>query len=461
MIEIQCTSCHTRYRIDERVLPDDTPTFKCSRCGHVFNADPVPARVRKPAPPAAESESQPARTIRPARPRPSALKSQVESDVVKREPVAEQRPALPPAPKPEVRVEPIRAPEPTKPIEKEAVEAAPNIPIEEPKVRPEKRQPELDADDPLNRPFGDREQKADTGENLRFDFSDERKQIDDASSEHEIERPEPDDGGWQVGETPAEFDDAPIRQAPTLMEEPEPAPRPTPTPVRRMAAPLEAETPRYAQPPSKAAGFQLGQVDDHAESPMAGAVHSSGFFLAMFFFVAIAFLATSALICGEPLASARILGQAPQIGAYFARPIVPAMLVALHDVHSEYYTLKGGHVALVVTGNAQNVGPRPLHLVQIDADLIGDSAHPIASQSVYCGNELSTTMLSEMTPREIEFSQGLSPQKAFAMEPSASAPFLMVFIDPPAGAGQVRIAVMKAAPTAPDSVASPASIPPA
>ena len=82
MIEIQCTSCNTRYRIDERVLPDDTPTFKCSRCGHVFNADPVPARVRKPAPPAAENEPEPPRTIRPARPRPSPLKSQVESDVV-------------------------------------------------------------------------------------------------------------------------------------------------------------------------------------------------------------------------------------------------------------------------------------------------------------------------------------------------------------------------------------------
>ncbi len=71
MIEIQCTSCHTRYRIDERVLPDDTPTFKCSRCGHVFNADPVQAKSRKPAPPPAappeapETESQEPRTIRP------------------------------------------------------------------------------------------------------------------------------------------------------------------------------------------------------------------------------------------------------------------------------------------------------------------------------------------------------------------------------------------------------------
>ena len=151
-----------------------------------------------------------------------------------------------------------------------------------------------------------------------------------------------------------------------------------------------------------------------------------------------------------------MLGQAPQIGAYFARPVVPAMLVALHDVRSEYYTLKGGHVALVITGNAQNVGSSPLHLVQIDAYLIGDSAHPIASLSVYCGNELSATMLSEMTPREIEFSQGLSPQKAFAIDPSASAPFLMVFIDPPGGAGNIRLAVSKAAPVDSDSSPSPA-----
>ena len=94
----------------------------------------------------------------------------------------------------------------------------------------------------------------------------------------------------------------------------------------------------------------------------------------MFFFVAIAFLGASALICDEPVASARILGGAPRIGGYFARPIVPAMLVTLHDVRSEYYTLKGGHVALVISGSAQNVGGRPLHLVGIDASLIGDGA---------------------------------------------------------------------------------------
>src|SRR5271167_3299045 len=173
MIEIQCTSCHTRYRIDERVLPDDTPTFKCSRCGHVFNADPAPARVRKPAPQAAEVESQQARTIRPARPRPSPLKSQVESDIVKREHSAQPRPTI--APEPEVRVERSDS------EQRASVEhGMPEATRDEPQARREEDGYAAEADDPLSRPFGDREQKADTGENLKFDFSNEGSEIGDA-----------------------------------------------------------------------------------------------------------------------------------------------------------------------------------------------------------------------------------------------------------------------------------------
>jgi len=445
MIEIQCTSCHTRYRIDERILPDDTPTFKCSRCGHVFNADPVSARVRQPTPPAPESpqapesESQAPRTIRPARPRASALKSPVENDVVKR---AEARPPVAPRPEPRVqRSEPVQPRESSPP-------KTPPAPAIQPEARKEKPRIEPESDDPLNRTFGDRDQKADTGENLRFDFSDDRGEIGDAPPNHELDRPDSHDNDWQVGDAPANFEHAPRRQAPTMMADPQPALRPAPTTVRRMAAPLEAEMPRYAEAPTpaKSAGFQLGHIadDSPADDASVGATHASGVFLAMFFFVAVAFLGASALICDEPVASARILSGAPRIGDYFARPIVPAMLVTLHDVRPEYYTLKGGHVALVITGTAQNVGNRPFHLVGIDADLIGAGAGPLASQSVYCGNELSAKMLAEMTPREIEFSQGLNPQKEFTMQPAASAPFLMVFIDPPTGAGKIRISVSKA-----------------
>jgi hypothetical protein len=241
---------------------------------------------------------------------------------------------------------------------------------------------------------------------------------------------------------------------------PQPAPRPARTAVRRLGL-MEADMPQFEEPPppppAQSAGFQFGradEADDTTDDESPGATHASGVFLAAFLFVAIVFLGASAIICDEPAASARILSGAPRIGEYFTRPIVPAMLVTLNDVRSEYYSLKGGHVALVITGTAQNVGNRPLHLVGIDADLIGVGANTVARQSVYCGNELSSTMLGEMTPREIEFSQGLSPQKTFTIMPSASAPFLMVFIDPPSGAYKFRISVSKAESSS--SVAPPA-----
>ena len=112
-----------------------------------------------------------------------------------------------------------------------------------------------------------------------------------------------------MGEVPAEFEARPIRQAPTMMDdaEPEPTPRRTKLPVRRMAAPLLADAPQYAPPPAGPAaqpGFQLGHVaDDGSKEAPPGATHSSGVFLALFFFVAIAFFGLAAFICGEPAAS--------------------------------------------------------------------------------------------------------------------------------------------------------------
>ena len=444
MIEIQCTSCHTRYRIDERVLPDDTPTFKCSRCGHVFNADPIPAKVRAPAPQATTDDSQLAQTVRPPRPRASAAPAApMQQRSVIREAVAP----------PVERARDVH--------QSESANEHLEHRIPEPSASESNGGHELESDHPLNRTFGDREQKADTGENFRFDFNDERHELGDSArdhqrdhqQDHQMTAPEHgDDDRWQVGDASAEFDAEPSRYAPTMTDahtadaHEQPA-RPSPASAHRVAAALKAARPRVAEapPPSKSAGYELGHLGENEDDmPMLGKTYASGYFVAMFFVVAIGFVVASGLISSEPVASARVLSQAPGIGSYFARPIVPAMLVALHDIHTEYRTLKGGQVALVITGSAQNVGAHPLHLVQVDADLLGDVGHPAASLGVYCGNELSTKMLSEMTPREIEFSQGLSPQKSFAIEPSGAAPFLMVFINPPAHAGNVRLSVSKA-----------------
>ncbi|MGD0073744.1 MAG: DUF3426 domain-containing protein [Candidatus Binataceae bacterium] len=62
MIEIQCTSCLTRYRIEPSLVSADRPTFKCSRCGHVFSADPRRAKTTAPSGPSLKRADPQART---------------------------------------------------------------------------------------------------------------------------------------------------------------------------------------------------------------------------------------------------------------------------------------------------------------------------------------------------------------------------------------------------------------
>ncbi len=435
MTEIQCTSCHTRYRIDERVLPDDTPTFKCSRCGHVFNADPIPA-ARKSGSSAPDSERAP-RAPRSARNRLSPSASPEK-----------------PAGTPTISEEALRASEDLR----EAARKRKSDPDEFADL------PRVDFGDvpkaeidhhPLDRTFGDRE-KADTGENLKFDFSREDFSRDDRGVEpppsETADAPENERDRWQIGEMVPEFDAARDDRAKEIGARSDRS--------AKLASPPQFVSSKFRDRSAipKTVEYSSGDLpEDVAE--IVGRVHSSGFFLALYLVVAIVFLIASYVISGDPLASARLLSQTPKIGDYFASPVLPAMLVSLHDVHSEYRALKGGNRALVVSGTAQNAGNHPLHLVQIDADLFdGDAERTLAHQNVYCGNVLSAEMLAQMTPREIEFSQSLSPQKAFAMAPSVGVPFLMVFINPPQPVNALRLSVTKAIasePSPPVAMSSP------
>lgn len=49
---VQCPSCHTTYRVSDNLITSANPTFRCSRCKHVF------VIAAKPAPPAEEPEAK-------------------------------------------------------------------------------------------------------------------------------------------------------------------------------------------------------------------------------------------------------------------------------------------------------------------------------------------------------------------------------------------------------------------
>src|SRR5579863_2902153 len=214
MVEIQCSSCHTRYRIDERVLPPETPTFKCSRCGHVFTTDPLTAKKVTTEAPA-----------RPQASRPAASRSEPKVAPPSSSPSSSSSPAWPTASKPEAASEPRKpaVPDEPSPFAKAAAEQESKPAPIKPYIRNQRptvfdRAPEPPAP------------------KSAADFADEIDSDAVAMMKASVEEPKP----AAVAEPPRKADPQPLRQ-------PEPAALREPEGLTR-----KPEPPRAAPPSSRA-----------------------------------------------------------------------------------------------------------------------------------------------------------------------------------------------------------------
>jgi predicted Zn finger-like uncharacterized protein len=472
MIEIQCTSCQTRYRIDERILPDDTPTFKCSRCGHVFSAEP-----RKPVQPRVRAESGRDAAAKPAPPQPSAV------DAAEPAPppaaagpgadapagaTAEQEPAVamaaaalaakqPAAFKPRLASSAgRRAAAPAPPAARErtteqpprgadlAQGAASQVQPAAPQAVPEEPAPvRHDTEELIQRGFREEPEAEQAGENLAFDFSDELRAQGETSQSYAEKK-------WEVGDT-------------------DPSPSPPPRPKRRIRISdfngdadeesslnqgLSRDRDLGRQPGQDFERVRPEEISAQAyrlEAELRGRsykLHSAGFFIALFALVIVGFGLLAMTISSAPIASAELMSALPIVGSGLAPAISPARRVALSQVEARYTTLKGDQSALVVSGTVENVTSATLGAVQIEAALTGPTQESLRSQAIYCGNNLSSKMIGEMTPHEIEFFEKLDAPKNFTLAPQTSAPFVMVFIGPPTGAVHLQLRVVRADPAA-------------
>ena len=451
MIDIQCTSCHTRYRIDERVLPADSPTFKCSRCGHVFTTDPIAAKKltpeapAKPAVPRASSRPEP-KTTPPAsdpdssREVPQANAATNETSSAETNAAAEPKPALVKPyirnPRPTVfdrspELPPKPAPEPTADIDTEAVESM-RAAVEAPTSKP--ASPAMKA---VPKTLQEWNRAADpTGENLEFDFNDET-QPPELGNETETDEPPSAPERWSVGDDAEEdLEDVPAHPSAFGSGELDPEfSRGEPAPIGR------GTIPQYA-----GSGSIEPPLPDERAFVERTTLYSARSFLGLFLGVMSMFVILTGLICMIPLASAELLRRVPMIGPEFVQTIPLESLVSVSDVQSSYQAVKGGQIALVLTGVVKNNSTAPLHTVQIGVRLLDFAQHELASAAVYCGTTLSPKMIGEMTPHELDFLQKLDPQKNFVLEANHTAPFLLVFIDPPRNLNHFAVAIAKAQP---------------
>lgn len=393
MIEVQCSSCHTRYRIDEQVLPEGTPTFKCSRCGHVFSLEP-----RNEKAPTAERAPEIASAPTPPAAAPSELsESPAQSEI---------KPEIPAGP----RANPPAAPTASPPRPSSAT-TPPDTVVAESAARTTKRKPS---------------ETGDGAENLAFDFHDEpspAQPVISPSTTTPKSAPQTAASHWQVGDDNGAETDA------------------RPRPRFKIGAP-EFEDATLDEEPESAP--EESEFVDESAAPLynRGIVHSSRFVVALFLVLAVGFALLTLAIHNAPAAALEALNHVPMLGARFPIPSAPARMVALEDVHGGFEPGRNGARDLVVRGRATNVSQAPLRSVMINVGLTG----PMALQrEIYCGNNLDARTLSQMTAHEVDFFQKLKPRD-FELAPAASCPFVAVFADAPASARDFQLEVTAAVP---------------
>jgi predicted Zn finger-like uncharacterized protein len=416
MIEVQCTSCHTRYRVDEQVLPEGTPTFKCSRCGHVFSIEPRTTT-------AAEARGAP-----PLSPRnnPKPLR---QSAAPSSEDPAKEREAEAPKGAPFLDVAALQAAaqpgEPTSSTETQAT-PTPSSATKPQTPSPKNRDAIAEA---LFGPMRPADSPAEN-ENFSFDFSEEQSKEDDSvdteASEPEIEA----DTGphasadWKVGDVPEPSVAATDR-------------------FHIGTVPLETRRTRRKRE------LEEAQLEE-AEAPLYNrrVAHSSRFFLGLFAIIVVLFGGITLAIRDAPAPALEGFRHVPIIGAEFDSATLPGRMIALNDVRSAYIKRSDGHTALVIQGIAHNVSQTNLHQIAIGVRLRVVSGQSIARRQVFCGNNPDGKFVPQMTPHEIEFFQSRPAPNDFTLIPGGSCSLMAVFIDPPS-ATRFDLAVTQASPATP------------
>ena len=432
MVEVQCSSCHTRYRVDETVLPEGTPTFKCSRCGHVFSVEPrrtaTPDADAATTPP--EAQSWPPSDAATVKSSPGEPGDRVPNpDSGQAQTPANDRPKSAPPDVSSITPDPANRDLP---------------PETEPSAQ--SSSPECSTEELLARSFKDRQTHPESGENLAFDFDED---YPDAGHENEsglagradIDAPRGTRGDlesthqpprWQVGYEPGLG----------MSSQPEQFVFETTLPPRRGRG-------------ATAARGRGPELLDEDEAPVYnhGVTRSARFFLALIFLVACGFAATTVAIHAAPAVALDLLNRLPVIGGGFVSPVVPAQRVALRDVRADYRRGRDGRLTLVVAGQAENVSAEALRTIRIKSRIWAPTGGAVAQREVYCGNSLTTRTVAQMTSHEIEFFESLPPPKSFTLDSSSSCPFVIVFVDPPAQLSHFDIAVTEADPVSPDEAA--------
>lgn len=370
---IRCPSCATTYKIEGPAFDAPQPTFRCSRCKHVFAVQIQQLRDEDAA--AAETAEPPTPEAPPASDRgPDA-----EAGSGARGPADTGAPA---------DTEASRA-EPAPPETRAAPRSADPHPEPEPEPEPEPPAPSV----PAPRTDGDPVRITELG---------------DTDLPHQDVKP-------RAPET-----DPPNARQPYL---PEPA-----EVVEKTDSPDRG--PRLPD-------FRIDDDDliPPREARAASSKHADGSgsivpFVSLVGLAVFAFVLVSVIYQMNPQALDSLMRRIPWYGGAVFENRHFKRTLAFESLVSGVQPALNQTEVFVVSGKLVNGNDRGIHRVQVEAQLFDSEGKPLDRQAIFLGNAISAKIIEEMSLREIRLLQSLKPQNAYPIPPHESVNFTIVFPKP-------------------------------
>lgn len=178
-------------------------------------------------------------------------------------------------------------------------------------------------------------------------------------------------------------------------------------------------------PPPRRARTRRAARDAEDDAPRA-AGSPARFALRCMLAVTLAYAVLSIYLYTHPRRVGELLGGLPVVGQQLSDVRLSPASIQLADLRGEYQRVHGDNLVFVVAGTAINNAPVAVSGVQIQARVHGTSE---LRQTVFCG--AAPKDVRELSVREIDLLQTLTPPKDWSLAPGEQAPFLVAFVSPP------------------------------
>lgn len=381
---IRCPSCSTTYKVNGSVFDAPQPTFRCSRCKHIF-AVQIRLQLRDEEPPVDAAETAP-----PAEAEAAGYEPHTPVDADSRETYPQSR-------------------DETDDHDADAGEAdhEPDPESEQGTLGLMHPAPSAEDTPPVMSPADDAETPDD-------DFE------DTPLSEPDFELPD-----LQEPEPLQELE--PLE--PTAIVDDDPPVRGTRQPDFEIDDDFLIPPRRPSTPPPPPRFGTRGSI-----VPLVSLVA-----LSLFAFVLVALIYQ---INPRPLDS--LLRRIPWYGSTVFEDRHVKRTLSFESLTSGVQPVLNQTEVFIVSGKLVNRNDRSVHKIQIEALLFDAEGKQVGRQVTFVGNAISAKIIEDMTFREISMLQSLKPQSAYRIPANASANFTVVFAKPKAAVKSFSCRVLSA-----------------